>query len=204
MSRTLWMCDNCNHKGWKTLTGMNKHKCKNNKNSKILKRDRTSDKPKKKKISPEMRFKVWEKYVGNKISAKCFCCWCKDITPFTSYNTFHGGHIVAEFNGGEIKIDNLLPICKPCNSAMGTLHWDDFISINKYPLRLYGENIPEKTINKIKHIQLWWRNLKTKKREIIKKKKALRKYLKGYEMTTYTFMKKRRKKVKEKRKLIWR
>ena len=79
-----------------------------------------------------------------------------------------------------------------------------------YPLRLYGENIPEKTINKIKHIQLWWRNLKTKKREIIKKKKPLRKYLpilicyRGYEMTTYTFMKKRRKKVKEKRKLIWR
>ena len=184
-------------KSYKTRGWLEKHqeKCK--------KRNRNIDKPKKKKISPEMRFKVWEKYVGNKISAKCFCCWCIDITPFTSYNTFQGGHIVSEFNGGEIKIDNLLPICKWCNSAMGTLHWDDFISINKYPLRLYGENIPEKTINKIKQIQLWWRNSKKKKGIKLQKHKSLKRILKGYEMVTFSYMKKKRKKVKPRKKLIW-
>tara|TARA_B100000902_G_C26916134_1_gene719341 strand:- start:57 stop:656 length:600 start_codon:yes stop_codon:yes gene_type:complete len=188
-------------KSYKTLGWLEKHqeKCK--------KRNRNSDKPKpkKKKISPEMRFKVWEKYVGNKINAKCFCCLSADITPFTSYKTFQAGHIKSEYNGGDISLENLLPICKICNVHMSTTNWDDYVnSIKMYRPRLYGGNIPEKTINKIKHIQLWWRNLKTKKREIIKKKKALRKYLNGYEMTTYTFMKKRRKKVKEKRKLIWR
>ena len=84
-------------------------------------------------------------------------------------------------------------------------NWDDYVNSIKIDRpRLYGGNIPKTTHNTVRKIQLWWRNLKVKKREIIKKKKPLGKYLNGYEMTTYTFMKKRRKKVKEKRKLIWR
>ena len=183
-------------KSYKTRGWLDKHE------RKCAKYNR-NDKPKKKKISPEMRFKVWEKYVGNNIRGKCFCCWSADITPFTSYKTFQAGHIKSEYNGGDISIENLLPICKICNVHMNTTNWDDYVnSIKIYRPRLYGGDIPEPTIKKIQEIQLWWRNLKTKKKPIIKKR-YLRKNLKGYEMSTYTFMKKCRKKVKVKRKLIW-
>jgi len=179
-------------KSYKTSGWLEKHQ------KKCEKRNRTKDKPKKKRISPEMRFKIWEKYIGNKISAKCFCCWDIEITPFTSYNTFQGGHILSEFDGGKIELENLLPICKYCNSAMGTIHWDAFVLLSNYPARLYGGKIPKKTIIKIKRIQLWWKNLKTKKNSIIKDVSVL----KGYEMSTYSYSKKCRKKVIKKVK-IW-
>ena len=185
-------------KSYKTRGWLEKHqeKCK--------KRNRNVDKPKKKKISPEMRFKVWEKYVGDTISAKCFCCLSADITPFTSYKTFQAGHIKSEYNGGDISLENLLPICKICNVHMSTTNWDDYVnSIKMYRPRLYGGNIPKKTINKIKQIQIWWKNLKTKKKAIVKRGKSLKKGLKGYEMVTFSHMKKKRKKVKPRKKLIW-
>jgi inorganic pyrophosphatase len=72
-----------------------------------------------------------------------------------------------------------------------------------YRPRLYGGDIPEKTINKIKQIQLWWRNLKIKKKVKVKRSKSLKKSLKGYEMITFSHMKKNRKKVKPRKKLIW-
>ena len=41
--------------------------------------------------------------------------------------SFHCGHIISEANGGEIKLDNLRPICHSCNSSMGTVNMDEFI-----------------------------------------------------------------------------
>jgi len=183
-------------KSYKTQGWLTKHE------EKCAKYNR-NDKPKKKKISPEMRFKVWEKYVGNNIRGKCFCCWSADITPFTSYKTFQAGHIKSEFNGGDISIENLLPICKICNVHMNTTNWDDYVnSIKMYRPRLYGGDIPQSTHINATQIQLWWRNLKTKK-PIIKKRKSLRKRLKGYELTTFSFMKKCRKKKKRKERNFW-
>ena len=185
-------------KSYKTRGWLDKHEAK------CSKYNRRNDKPKKKKISPEMRFKVWEKYVGNNIRGKCFCCWSADITPFTSYKTFQAGHIKSEFNGGDISIENLLPICKICNVHMNTTNWDDYVnSIKIYRPRLYGGNIPQSTHINATQIQLWWRNLKTKKKPIIKKRKSLRKGLKGYELTTFSFMKKCRKKKKIKERNFW-
>jgi 5-methylcytosine-specific restriction endonuclease McrA len=40
------------------------------------------------------------------------------------------GHIVSIKNGGETSLENLLPICTLCNSSMGTMNMDDFISMN--------------------------------------------------------------------------
>ena len=174
-------------KSYKTRGWLDKHE------RKCAKYNR-NDKPKKKKISPEMRFKVWEKYVGNNIRGKCFCCWSADITPFTSYKTFQAGHIKSEFNGGDISIENLLPICKICNVHMNTTNWDDYVnSIKMYRPRLYGGEIPLLTHATATRIQLWWRNLKNKKKPIIKKKKYLRKSFKSYELMTFSFMKKCRK-----------
>ena len=41
-------------------------------------------------------------------------------------------HVISEFNGGEININNLRPICNECNLSMGTTNMDVFIK--KYKL----------------------------------------------------------------------
>ena len=108
-------------------------------------KERRASPPKKKKISPEMRERVWIHYVGDKIkNVKCFCCHKKRITPFTYHDTFQAGHIISEYNGGSISIDNLLPICRDCNMTMGTENWDDYVRRNGFHLRIYGKNPPPK------------------------------------------------------------
>ena len=136
---TPWTCEQCTKK-YKTLTGFKKHKCKRRNKDPPQKNppentpenpqkkppekpqkkppEKPQKKPKKKKISPQIRFDVWKTYIGDKIEAKCFCCWKARITPFTYNNTFHAGHIKSEANGGRISIDNLLPICSDCNKDM--------------------------------------------------------------------------------------
>ena len=42
-------------------------------------------------------------------------------------NDFHTGHYISEANGGEVKLDNLRPICKGCNLSMGTTNMEDFM-----------------------------------------------------------------------------
>ena len=168
-----WTCEHCDKK-YKTFRGFTNHKCKVLKKlvenrEKQLKQEqqvqqvqqkKTKPKPKKrkKKISPHIRFQVWEKYVGNKIETECFCCLKNKITPFTHYNTFHAGHIRSEANGGEISLDNLLPICSDCNKDMGPTNWDDYLtnSTNFRP-RLYGEKIPNLTQLQAQKIQKWYK-----------------------------------------------
>ena len=43
--------------------------------------------------------------------------------------SFHCGHIVAEANGGQLKMDNLKPICSSCNSSMGMTNMVVFMKI---------------------------------------------------------------------------
>ena len=45
---------------------------------------------------------------------------------------FSCGHVIAEANGGELKLNNLKPICMSCNSSMGTQNMDSYIQ--KYGL----------------------------------------------------------------------
>ena len=82
------------------------------------------EKKKKKPIPVALKRKVWNKWVGEDTGkAKCMCCQLTDITQLS----FHCGHIVAEAAGGELKVDNLKPICQSCNSSMGTTNMDEFI-----------------------------------------------------------------------------
>ena len=77
----------------------------------------------KKQIPKKLRIEVWNKYIGESIGkAKCKCCEISDITQLT----FHCGHIIAEAKGGDVNIDNLLPICGMCNGSMGTTNLYDF------------------------------------------------------------------------------
>lgn len=84
---------------------------------------------KKKAIPLALKRKVWDATFGEDVGkALCPCCKLTIVTQMS----FSCGHIIAEFNGGELKLDNLRPICSSCNSSMGTKNMDQFIS--KYGL----------------------------------------------------------------------
>ena len=80
---------------------------------------------KRKNIPQTLRYAVWEKYFGKKNEDKCLCC--KNTT--IAITNFDCGHIVSNKAGGKIHIDNLKPICKTCNSSMGTTNMNEFIQI---------------------------------------------------------------------------
>lgn len=188
-----WCCELCNKK-YKTLKGYKNHVCKNRRDDIIeneeYNKTKTVKKKRKKKISPLVRFTVWKKYIGDKIEAKCFCCWTNKITPFTYFNTFHAGHIKSEANGGEIEIGNLLPICSDCNSSMGTTNWDEYIEkYTNFRVRIHGDNITNKALKNAIKIQSFYRNYSKKKPKKIKKHKKMPNYLKP----TKSFSKKIRK-----------
>jgi 5-methylcytosine-specific restriction endonuclease McrA len=64
-----------------------------------------------------MKRLVWNTYIGEEIGKiKCMCCKLSDITQLT----FDCGHIISESTGGELSIDNLIPICHSCNLSMGS------------------------------------------------------------------------------------
>lgn len=89
-------------------------------------------KSRKKKIPKTIKNDSWNKYVGKQIGiTKCFCCNTVEINQ----SNFEAGHIISEFNGGPITVDNILPICGKCNRSMGKTNMDEFIS-NHYPENL--------------------------------------------------------------------
>ncbi len=76
-----------------------------------------------KKIPKNIRSLVWNKYIGSDITAaKCMCCREEKVT----LNNWHCGHVIAEARGGDSTINNLRPICAPCNSSMGTKSMNEF------------------------------------------------------------------------------
>jgi len=78
---------------------------------------------KKKTIPKALKRMVWDKHIGEDIGKSlCKCC---NLTAITQMS-FHCGHILAEANGGETNIDNLLPICELCNKSMGTTNLLEF------------------------------------------------------------------------------
>ena len=67
---------------------------------------------KKKPIPPLLKIKVQNKHIGDEIGkTKCLCCKLQDIYQAS----FSCGHIIADSNGGELKLNNLKPICSSCN-----------------------------------------------------------------------------------------
>ena len=83
----------------------------------------------KKKIPKKIKDDSWDKYIGKKYgTAYCICCNKKEIQQ----KNFVGGHIISEKNGGNIIIENIIPICNDCNLSMGTKNMNDFIQ-EHYP-----------------------------------------------------------------------
>jgi hypothetical protein len=76
----------------------------------------------KKDIQPSFKDALWNRDNGELEKVKCPCC-CHNII---SRNSFHAGHIKAESRGGSHHMDNFMPICSKCNTAMGSLHMYTF------------------------------------------------------------------------------
>lgn len=92
----------------------------------------TSSYSKKKKIPKKVKNDSWDLYVGKNVATtKCICCKTSEIEG----KDFVAGHIISEYNGGKVEVDNLLPICQPCNSSMGVTNMEDYIRAH-YPLNL--------------------------------------------------------------------
>jgi 5-methylcytosine-specific restriction endonuclease McrA len=89
------------------------------------KKVQSSEKPKKKESIPAaIKTLVWNKWVGEKeAEAGCYACRVTTI----SMRHFIAGHIVSEKHGGKCTIDNLRPICQPCNLSMGTMNMNEYI-----------------------------------------------------------------------------
>ena len=80
-------------------------------------------KTKKMRIPKVLKDHTWDEWVGDTIAkTKCMCCGINDI----KMNDFHCSHVVAEANGGSTSVENLRPVCAPCNLSMGTKNMDDF------------------------------------------------------------------------------
>jgi len=78
---------------------------------------------KKKTIPKHVKTIVWDTYIGaDKAIAACCCCLFTEI----SIRNFHCGHVISEANGGDLTIQNLRPICAPCNLSMGKRSMNEF------------------------------------------------------------------------------
>ena len=87
---------------------------------------KTSEEPlhkRRKNIPKHIKTLVWNEYIGADITRnKCVCCKKESIDN----RNFHCGHVIAESKGGDLTLQNLRPICAPCNSSMGTRSMNEF------------------------------------------------------------------------------
>ena len=77
-------CLYCN-KEYKSARWLKDHelKCKKRPKENPTKGSLSKKEKRRKSIDPNLRKKVWDTYIGQATSAKCFCCWMNPITPFT-------------------------------------------------------------------------------------------------------------------------
>ena len=79
-------------------------------------------------ITRGLKLAVWNREFSDKISSKCPIPLCMNIL---THNNFECGHVISEYNGGLAELYNLRPICKSCNSSMGSTNWDDWVKMNQ-------------------------------------------------------------------------
>lgn len=79
-------------------------------------------KPRRKAIPKAVKQTVWNKYIGvTNAEGKCYVC--KRTIHMSDFDV---GHNKAASKGGRDQIDNLRPICRTCNSSMGTMSIEAF------------------------------------------------------------------------------
>lgn len=82
-------------------------------------------------ISIAFRQQVWLKYCNKEFERKCLCCYNNIISVYN----FECGHILAKKNGGDINIDNIVPICSFCNKSMSDNHMFEYMKKMKYEIK---------------------------------------------------------------------
>jgi 5-methylcytosine-specific restriction endonuclease McrA len=76
-----------------------------------------------------VRDSVWNHYIGEDINKhRCLCCKKILITN----RQFQVGHVISVKHGGTDEINNLRPICSPCNHSMGTKNMVEFVKTYGY------------------------------------------------------------------------
>ena len=145
----LTNCKFCKTKIRKEDKKSHENGCLKNKNRSKLKE--TNKKTRRKSISPSLRMNVWTCRFGDKNTGKCLCCLNSEITTFTGVNAFQAGHIISYKNGGTDVLDNLLPICKKCNTSMGRQHWSDYVKKKGFSDIAY--------FSKYEKGVIWWQSL---------------------------------------------
>jgi len=103
----------------------------------ILKEDfgisiETFKQKKRKGIPKKVKNDSWDKYIGNDV-ANVFCLVC-NVTKINQKD-FEAGHIIADSCGGSATIDNILPVCRACNTSMGSTEMSHYIK-EHYPLNM--------------------------------------------------------------------
>lgn len=74
-------------------------------------------------IPKNIRTQSWDKWIGSRQGlAPCYCCRINEI----SKAQFECGHVVPDALGGLPQVENLRPICLPCNRSMGTIDMRQF------------------------------------------------------------------------------
>ncbi len=87
----------------------------------------THDFVERKSISKSLKNKVWEKEFGSKTSGSCPIYSCNNILSLDVSNSWQCGHLCSVKNKGETVLENLRPICTPCNQSMGETNWDKWL-----------------------------------------------------------------------------
>ena len=68
------------------------------------------------KKSSKIRDEISLKKFRDTPKKKCPICMKHDIEK----TNYHAGHIISRHNGGLYHINNMIPICQPCNLSMGS------------------------------------------------------------------------------------
>ena len=121
------MVNQCNKELDDMSTQIKKPKLETNQVKEPLKKEPEVNIVKKKtkeKIPASVKNTLWSEHFKNSIQGNCQCC----KTEVISKNNFDCGHIISEKNGGKVHLDNLKPICRSCNSSMGTTNMNDFMT----------------------------------------------------------------------------
>ena len=77
-------------------------------------------------ISKELQEKIWQEEFGACTSGKCTIFCCQNILSKNISNSWQCGHIISHNNGGLTTLDNLRPLCAPCNRLMNDTDWDNY------------------------------------------------------------------------------
>ena len=82
-----------------------------------------------KTLPSSVRDSIWNHYIGEDINKhRCLCCKKVLITN----RKFEVGHVISVKEGGTDEINNLRPICSPCNHSMGTKNMIEFVKTYGY------------------------------------------------------------------------